>query len=345
MQELYDERLSLLKEGESFVIASIFDFQGSAPRTTGARMIIKEGGTIFGTVGGGRIEALVIAQAKDIFETKKTILKEYKLQEAQNKGIGMACGGDVSILMEYVDGKDDTNLKLYEEVIKCTENGEKSFIIRKFFDDGRSIKCLYKNGEIVFGEENFNKEDISKYESAVKYRQLLLIKEDNASVLIEPVCNLGKVYIFGAGHVGQKFAKLAKEIDFMTCVVDNRPEFANRGRLPSADEIIAAESYDNCFENLKINKDSYIVIVTSGHLFDFTVLKQALKTDAYYIGMIGSRRKRNVVYEALKKEGFTMDDFNRVHNPIGIEIGARTSEEIAVSIAAELIDMRSKRMK
>ena len=101
----------------------------------------------------------------------------------------------------------------------------------------------------------------------------------------------------------------------------------------------------DCFKQLQIDKDSYIVIVTRGHMFDLTTLKQSLKTDAYYIGMIGSRRKRNIVYETLKKDGFTIDDFNKVHNPIGLEIGAETPEEIAVSISAELIKVRRERMK
>jgi xanthine dehydrogenase accessory factor len=344
MKEFYQERLELLKSGESFVLASIFDSQGSAPRTTGARMIIRKDGSIFGTVGGGKIELLVIQHGIEIFETKTTMLKNYKLQETDNKGIGMACGGDVSILMEYVDVENIINIQLYEMVVKCIENREKASIIRKFYNDGRTINYLYKNGEIIFNSDDIEKEVIEKYSDTVRYRDLLLIREEKANVLIEPICNLGKLYILGAGHVSQKLADLAKKIDFMVTVVDYRAEFANKERFPTTDEIIVPYSFEGCFEQLKVDKDSYIVIVTSGHLFDLTALKQSLKTNAYYIGMIGSRRKRNVVYEALKEEGFTLDDFNKVHNPIGLEIGAETPEEIAVSIAAELIKVRRERM-
>ena len=344
MKEFYKERLELLKSGENFVLASIFDSQGSAPRTTGARMIIRENGSILGTVGGGKVEALVIQHGIEIFDTKTTILKEYKLQEAENKGIGMACGGDVSILMEYVDVESLENIKLYEKVVECFENGEKAFIIRKFFNDGDNINYLYKNGEIIFSSKGIEKEVIEKYSDSVRYRDLMLIKEENAEVLIEPICNLGRLYIFGAGHVSQKLAQLAKNIDFLVTVVDSRAEFANRERFATTDDIMVPDSFEGCFEQLKIDKDSYIVIVTSGHMFDLTCLKQALRTNAYYIGMIGSRRKRNIVYDALKEEGFTLDDFNKVHNPIGIEIGAETPEEIAVSIGAELIKVRRERM-
>ena len=344
MKEFYKERLELLKSGESFVLASIFDSQGSAPRTTGARMIIRKDGSIIGTVGGGKVEALVIQDGVNIFDTKVTILKEYKLQEVENKGIGMACGGDVSILMEYVDAEKQMNIKLYEEVVKCFENGEKASIIRKFFNDGNNINYLYKNGKVIFNSNDTEKEVVEKYSDVVRYRDLILVKEENANVLIEPICNLGRLYIFGAGHVSQNLAELAKKIDFMVTVVDYRAEFANVERFPATDEIIVPNSFEGCFEELPIDKDSYIVIVTSGHMFDLTCLKQALSTDAYYIGMIGSRKKRNIVYENLKKDGFTIDDFNKVHNPIGLEIGAETPEEISVSIAAELIKVRRERM-
>jgi len=345
MKEFYEERLELLKNGENFVLASIFDSQGSAPRTTGARMIIRKDCSIIGTVGGGKVEALVIQDAVKIFDTKTTILKEYKLQEVENKGIGMACGGDVNILMEYVDAENVINIKLYEEVVKCIKKGEKAFIIRKFFNDGNNINYLYKNGQIIFSSKVTKKEVIEKYSDVVRYRDLVLIKEENANVLIEPICNLGRLYIFGAGHVSQKLAELSKKIDFMVTVVDGRSEFANVERFPTTDEIIVPDSFEGCFKELPIDKDSYIVIVTSGHVFDLTCLKQALRTDAYYIGMIGSRRKRDIVYETLKQDGFTIDDFNKVHNPIGLEIGAETPEEIAVSIAAELIKVRRERMK
>ena len=344
MKEFYKERLEILKNGESFVLASIFDSQGSAPRTTGARMIIKKDGSTIGTVGGGKVEALVTADGKEIHNTKTTVLKEYKLQEAENKGIGMACGGDVSILLEYVQA-DELTIKLYGEVVKCLESGEKAYIIRRFFYDGKQVNYLYKNSEIVFNSNEDENENIDKLTEAVRYRDLMLIKEENSMALIEPICNLGRLYILGAGHVSQKLAELAKKIDFIVTVIDDRPEFANNDRFPSVDEIVVPDAFEGCFKNLPIDKDSYIVIVTRGHMGDLTCLKQALATNAYYVGMIGSRRKRDVVFSALKQAGFTLEDFNKVHNPIGLEIGAETPEEIAVSIAAELIKERRERMK
>ncbi|MFZ3046285.1 MAG: XdhC family protein, partial [Desulfatirhabdiaceae bacterium] len=138
-------------------------------------------------------------------------------------------------------------------------------------------------------------------------------------------------------------AILSKMIGFETVVLDDRPEFANRERFPEADEIRILSSFDCALDGLVIDGKGYIVILTRGHLHDKTVLGLALRKPARYIGMIGSRKKRDAIYRALEREGFSNDDLARVHSPIGLSIGAQTPAEIAVSIAAELIRVRRER--
>ena len=154
---------------------------------------------------------------------------------------------------------------------------------------------------------------------------------------------MGTVYLFGAGHVSQQVAHLTSMTHFRTVVLDDRVEFANRERFPGADEIRVPASLDAAFTGLAIDRDSYIVIVTRGHRYDKTVLQQALRTEAGYIGMIGSKGKRDAVYKTLLEEGRTSAELERVHSPIGLKIGGDTPEEIAVSIVAELIKERSAR--
>jgi xanthine dehydrogenase accessory factor len=151
----------------------------------------------------------------------------------------------------------------------------------------------------------------------------------------------GTVYIFGAGHVARQLARLTKMADFYTVVLDDREEFANRRRFTNSDEIVVLESFEAAFEDRAFDSHSYIVIVTRGHSHDKTVLAQALQTTAGYIGMIGSRRKRDIIYQKLLAEKFSQADIDRVHCPIGLDIGAETPEEIAVSIVAELILKRA----
>ena len=167
------------------------------------------------------------------------------------------------------------------------------------------------------------------------------MEAENQRFFIEPTFVPGTVFLFGAGHVSQQVAEVAALVKFRTVVLDDREEFANPQRFPKADQIIVLLSFEQAFAGLEIDSDSYVVIVTRGHLHDKTVLEQALRTKAGYIGMIGSRRKRDMLYQTLLSEGFTQEDIDRVHCPIGLNIGGETPEEIAVSIVAELIKARS----
>jgi xanthine dehydrogenase accessory factor len=181
---------------------------------------------------------------------------------------------------------------------------------------------------------------VSRWKGKERYPVLLPVEGRN--YLVEPSFVLGTVYLFGAGHVSQQVVPLARLVDFRTVVMDDRSEFANRERFPIADEVQALSSFDNCMRDLDMDEDSYVVIVTRGHLHDKTVLEQALKTNARYIGMIGSRTKRDRIFRELEAQGFTAKDIARVHAPIGTKIGAETPEEIGISIVGELILARSE---
>jgi xanthine dehydrogenase accessory factor len=174
-------------------------------------------------------------------------------------------------------------------------------------------------------------------------RQPDIVEWQGESFLVEPLGREGCVVIFGAGHVSQALAPLARGVGFRTVVCDDREEFANRDRFPSADEVLVLDSFEDPLNGVEIGEESYLVIVTRGHAHDQTVLGRALATTAGYIGMIGSRRKRDAIYGALMEEGFTRADLERVCSPIGLDIGAETPEEIAVSIVAELIQARARR--
>lgn len=174
-----------------------------------------------------------------------------------------------------------------------------------------------------------------------KERYPVVLTFEDRRYLVEPSFVLGTVYLFGAGHVAQQVAPLARLVDFRTVVMDDRSEFANRQRFPDADEITVLQSFDGCLQGLDIDRESYIVIVTRGHLHDKVVLEQALRTDARYIGMIGSRVKRARIFGELKENGFNENDLARVHSPIGTNISAETPEEIGISIVGELIQARA----
>jgi len=160
--------------------------------------------------------------------------------------------------------------------------------------------------------------------------------------IIEPCQTNDTLVIFGAGHVGFHLAKMAHLTDFRTIVVDDRAEFANRNRFEHAHTVLVADPFTTAFDTLSIDKNAYIVILTRGHLHDQAVLEAALKTDPAYIGMIGSRRKRDQIYANLIKKGVSTESLNQVYSPIGLEIGSETPAEIAVSIIGQIIQVRAQ---
>lgn len=161
----------------------------------------------------------------------------------------------------------------------------------------------------------------------------------NMEIFVEPILSQPTVFIFGAGHISSSISKIAKMVGFKVVVVDNRTGFANTNRFPEADEIFA-EDFSEVFSRLKINRSSYIVIVTRGHQFDEEALEWAVKTEACYIGMIGSRKKKGALFSHLQSKGISKKLLEGVYAPIGIDINAETPEEIAVSIMAEIIKVR-----
>jgi xanthine dehydrogenase accessory factor len=163
---------------------------------------------------------------------------------------------------------------------------------------------------------------------------------DDQRFLVEPLREGGTVYIFGAGHVSQKIAPLSESVGFRTVVMDDRADFANRERFPEPIEVRVIDSF-KALPQLEIDENSYMVILTRGHLFDRHVLEQLLRSGAAYVGMIGSRTKRDLTYDEMVTVGFTREELSRVFCPIGTAIGAETPEELAVSIVGELIKVRA----
>jgi len=274
MKKLFTEAVRLLDMGKSFVLATILESSGSVPRGSGACMIILRDGSIFGTVGGGAIEAGIINAAPGIFDEKHTRIIEMVLDGNDAVAVGMICGGSATAELEYID--------------VIPENIER-------------FKCLLKESD-----------------------------DDT-------------VYIFGAGHCGEALSPLLTFVGFSVVVIDDRSEFANNARFPDADEILVPKSMELVFDEARFGDKSYIVIVTRGHKYDELVLSCALRTEAGYIGMIGSRKKRDTIYKNLLASEYTKKDLSRVYSPIGIPIGDETPEEIAVSITAQLIKVRADR--
>jgi xanthine dehydrogenase accessory factor len=348
MKKLFREMANLLHNQESFVVATIFDQTGSAPRTAGAKMVVRSDGSIIGTIGGGRLEADAIKLTREIFSSKKLSIQPFDLTGRDVAEMDMICGGKGEILIDFIDAADNHNLQIYQAAADCLERREKAWLITAFNTTGNTVgqarrQCLVKRDGSLVGKFDSDPDFLAKLIAGPAKISIHAEALDNQRLLVEPIRHAGTAYIFGAGHVSQKIAPLAENVGFRTIVMDDRAEYASGERFPEVSEVTVISSFDRCVPGLAVDENSYLVIVTRGHLHDRTVLRQALRTKAGYIGMIGSRTKRDKIYQSLREEGFTEQDLRRVYSPIGTNIGAETPEELAVSIVGELIQVRAER--
>ena len=254
--DLYKEIVSLREEGRRGALATIVNVRGSIPSFETAKMLVRDDGTIAGTIGGGCVEAEVWQVAKEVMQSEKPRTLTFNLNNNPKYDTGLVCGGTLEIF-------------------------------------------------------------------------------------IEPVLPTAQLYLFGAGHVAHNIYKVASIAGFEVTIIDDRDTYANRARFPEARDIYAAD-YSHALTQIAPNESSYIVVVTRGHADDMRILRTILMNDVpyRYLGMIGSERKFLTVAKELEAEGMAREKLERVHSPVGIDIGAVTPEEIAVSVVAEMIAVR-----
>jgi len=252
--DVYEELVRLRGLGQRCALATIVEVRGSIPSYESAKLLVREDGSMVGTIGGGCVEAEVWNAAREVMQTEQPRRLTFNLGQDAAYDNGLICGGQLD-------------------------------------------------------------------------------------VYVEPVLPIPHAFIFGAGHISKSLSKVATLAGFATVVVDNRENFANRERFPEAAAVHAGE-YEEVFPQLAINETSYVIIVTRGHRDDMRVLKLAISTPARYLAMIGSKRKVLNVIRELEKEGVERAALEKIHAPMGLDIGAISPEEIAISVAAEMIAVR-----
>jgi xanthine dehydrogenase accessory factor len=350
MKKFYETLAALLDHNESFAVATLFDKTGSAPRSDGAKMIVRADGSIIGTVGGGRLEAAAIRLSLEVIASRKPVIHVFDLTSKDAAGSDMICGGRGEILVDYIDASDDNQRTVYRAVLDVITKREKGWLVTIVDNhppaDGEINRqqCLVRQDKTLTGCVECHPDLLEHLVDGPAKVSLHSEVYDDRRFLVEPLRVGGTVVIFGGGHVSQKIAPLSEGVGFRTVVLDDRPEFANRERFPSPIDARVIKDFTK-LPDLEIDEDSYLVIVTRGHLFDKDVLAQVLPSGAAYIGMIGSRTKRDLIYQELMERGFTEEELRRVFCPIGTSILAETPEELGISIVGELIKIRAEKSK
>ena len=342
MRKLFEFVYTELSSGRPVASAVIVSSSGSTPRSTGSRLALSVDGRSVGTVGGGPGEALAMREAQKALQSGKSRLLKIDLSGKDAADSGMICGGRQKILVEYLQPAQDS-INIFKQLLEDLGAGKAVMLSTAFKTDSEQLvnitsRTLDPHKLSALLSESLKEEVLDRKD---KTRLPFALSEQEYTVLVEPISSSGTVLIAGAGHVGEATARLASFSAFRTLVLDDRADFLSAQRFPEVDQLLQVEDFAGCFQGLEVGPESFIVILTRGHVHDKTVLAQALETPARYIGMIGSRKKRDTIYKALLEDGFSQKDLERVHCPIGLSIGADTPEEIAVSIVAELIQERA----
>ena len=354
MKNIYSILLDELEKGIPVAIATIIGTKGSTPQVQGASAIFSKKGIIAGTLGGGVLEAEAQDKAREAITRKSSVLYEFDLDAGISDPESAICGGKSLIL---IDSSPQKYLNLLRNIRISNENRQPG-ILATLITNHPSGKT--EISRFWISENNLNDNSLEpvllNYKEEIKeclagnkihFREIenpLKTKTVVRSILyLEPVFPLARIIIAGAGHIGQAVSHISSLLGFEVTVIDDRPEFCNKDKCPDADHLII-DDIAGTIRNINKTSDSYIVIVTKGHRYDSEVLRQCIGSDAAYIGMIGSRRKIRLIRQKFIDEGWaTAEQFDRVHAPIGLEIGSQTVQEIAVSICAQLVQVRSQK--
>jgi len=331
MEGIFGILLDRCGKGLGTMLVTVIANAGSAPRGAGASMIVGEDGRIAGTIGGGMLEFKSIEIALADLAAGKGELIQYRLEKDGASELGMVCGGDVDLLFTYV-AADEINRKTLEALNEHIHMHRSGWLLLPL--DGARPGFYSKEAGIA----GF---DIVPPENEAIDHATGLIETPNGQCYAQKLIDPSRVFIFGGGHLAQELVPILCHLGFRCVVTDDRAEFSTRALFPDAEELHTLQC-DDLDGRLDVGARDYVVIVSRGHSGDYQAEKFALKTPACYIGAVGSRSKIAVVNAKLKADGFGDGDIARVSSPIGIDIKSETPAEIAISIAAQLIERRAR---
>jgi xanthine dehydrogenase accessory factor len=342
MQKIIEALSHAVSSGQSVAYTALVETRGSTPQKAGAAMLVFPDGSQAGTLGGGCVEAEVKRRALRLLDEGDAELMSFQLDSDYGWDDGLICGGRMTMLVDPVRPGDD--LSYFDEYLRVVRDGRgctEAVIIDHEKSEGGSVAGRYLLDE----------------DGAVACQRAPSSPPETLHAGLRPVIDRPRAYvangisylpqlercrllIVGAGHVGQKVAALAADVDFDVWVVDDREQYCNQDRFPVASRLIVGP-IDSSLSGLEIDGNTMCIIVTRGHNHDEEALYHLAETKARYVGMIGSRRKIRLIFEDLLREGIARDALERVHAPLGFDIGSQTVPEISVSIVSELIAHRN----
>lgn len=313
-----------LEQGEDLVLVTVVASSGATPRGAGARMLVGKNGRICGTIGGGAVEYRSEQLAAKVLESKVSGQQDFTLTKDDVQNLGMICGGAVNVFFHYIPAGDEETIALATEAENRFAEGGDFWLISDIGHGG-----------------NLSLADKTSPLAAHLARHPHRLQEKEIDLYIEQIHSSGRVYIFGGGHVAQELEPVLTHLGFRCVVLDDRPEFTRRELFPTAEEVLSVD-FSHIADTVTIGSEDYVCVMTRGHAFDTVVQAQVLKCHPVYVGVIGSKHKAAGVRKVLQEEyGLTEEELDLVTTPIGLSIQAETPAEIAISIAAQMIQVRA----
>ncbi len=348
MEPVFRAAVEELEQGRPVAVATVVRTSGSTPQKPGAKLLVRSDGSGVGTLGGGCVEGDIWFAAQELMKRGGGAeMRDYQLNEDLAAQDGLVCGGTMYFLIDPIRQAPDY-LDLAQEVVAAYEGGKPVAIANLMVaPQGSSLRVGDKmlvredgNNVGTLGDDRLDKQ------ASRRARELMalgkndyVVADDGVEYFIEAFTTPPTLVVVGGGHVSKALAPVAKSVGFRLYVVDDREYFANAERFPEAD-IVRAGEYAATIRGLPINANTFIVVATRGHQYDDAALAAAMETPASYVGLLGSRRKTILIYEELLQRGWPIERVKAVHAPIGLDIGGRTPEEIAISIMGEILAFR-----
>ena len=336
MDELFTDLEKLARVEKRIAMATLVATRGTSPKREGAKMWIGEEGRILGSVTiGGCVDARVIADAEKALASSRPRLLQVDLGDEDAWEMGLSCAGSLDVLIEPFELTDLA--PVYQAVRAAVDEGKGVAIVTPLRDTARVL--VFEDGSTsqVIDEElrQLALELIRKRKSAT-------VSVNNESVFFEVHGPPPALIIFGAGHLSMPLVSLAHDLGLKTVVVDGRPRFATRERFPEADELLVGIPSEIA-QKLAYNSSTFVVLTAHDYKYDIPVLKVVLPAGAAYVGLLGSKRRGKSIKEFLKESGMEQSLLDRLHVPTGLDIGAESAAEIALSILAEAVAIKAGR--
>ncbi len=333
-----------LEEGKETALATVIQKQGSALRGVGSKMGVSSKMEMIGSISGGCVEGAVVQEALKVMKSGRISIVDYGISDDEAWSVGLACGGQLKILIQPISVICSGGLspEMVEKIIELKASDKTFCLLTDISKKTKSPSLIISEGKQILSKRKFHWLDNALMEELKNLERTEtsgLIKNDSTEIFVDFSFPKPRMVIIGAVHIAQALVKMASVCGFSTVIIDPRKAFASNERFHDVDQLLIAWPTDGLAE-IGLNDRDFLLALSHDDKLDLPALQMAMDRQARYIGMLSSQKTRESRFDQLKSEGYCPDDFRRIHAPVGMDLGARSPEEIALSILAEIIAFR-----